>query len=130
MHVYLQNEKRADLLFLSRHRYILENRHIIGGGFPVGAICGKKEIMKFSDTNAHSKTVYWWWNVFGKSCNNVCWHCHVGNSQKKWMIYSKIGLLGREAGRKITKAFDGRVVVTGKDSILCLILHKNLEFTK
>ena len=94
---------------------------IIGGGFPVGAICGKKEIMKFSDTNAHSKTdrAYIGGGTF--SANPVTMSAGTATLEilKKngSEIYSKIGLLGREAGRKITKAFDGRVVVTGKDSM-------------
>ncbi|MDI1495288.1 MAG: Aminotransferase class-III [Cenarchaeum symbiont of Oopsacas minuta] len=104
---------------------------IIGGGFPIGAICGKKEIMELSDTNLHSKTerVYIGGGTFSANPATMS----AGNTtlkdlkKNKGRIYSKISSLGKEVGRKIAKAFDGKVIVTGKDSMFMPHFKGNLE---
>ena len=94
---------------------------IVGGGMAIGVMCGKKEIMEFADTTWKEKireVLCWRRNIFCKSSLNGDRICNTLSSLKsKKSIYSKINDLGEFARKEISKAFDGKVAVTGKGSL-------------
>jgi len=97
---------------------------IIGGGLPIGAVCGKKEIMKMADSTVD---------------NNKSSYCSIGGGtfsanpltmkagyhtlkelRKNPEIYEKINILGEIARKELSKLFVElgiRVQVTGMGSL-------------
>ena len=49
---------------------------IVGGGLPIGVLCGKKEIMKVANPvenmNKEQTMLYWRWDLFFESTDNDC----------------------------------------------------------
>ncbi|MDE1862139.1 MAG: aspartate aminotransferase family protein [Thaumarchaeota archaeon] len=93
---------------------------IVGGGFPIGVICGRDEIMRISDTSMRSKSdrAYIGGGTF--SANPVTMtagRAMLQHLRKNRGVYNKIGRLGDMARRGLEKAFGGRVAVTGKGSL-------------
>ena len=108
---------------------------IIGGGLPIGAVCGKKEIMKMTDATVD---------------NNKSSYCSIGGGtfsanpltmkagyhtlkelRKNPGIYEKINSLGEIARRELAKLFVElgiRVQVTGMGSLF--MVHFLNEKTK
>ncbi len=94
---------------------------IVGGGFPIGVICGKNEIMEYADTTKQgkSKRAYIGGGTFSANpATMIAGHATLANLEKKGdSIYSKIGDLGKETRGKLEKVFDGKVIATGKGSL-------------
>ena len=94
---------------------------IVGGGFPIGVICGKEEIMKVVDTGIHKKTDRSYVGGGTFSANPVTMtsgKAILGYLKKNsGPVYKKIGKLGDRARRGLAQVFDGNVAVTGIGSL-------------
>ncbi|MDE1770394.1 MAG: aminotransferase class III-fold pyridoxal phosphate-dependent enzyme [Thaumarchaeota archaeon] len=94
---------------------------IVGGGFPIGVICGKEEIMKITDTNSNSRLDRSYIGGGTFSANPMT--MTSGRAMLKFLkknsgpVYKKIGKLGEEARSGLSKIFQDRVVVTGMGSL-------------
>jgi len=94
---------------------------IVGGGFPIGVICGKNEIMDHANTTKQEKSerAYIGGGTFSANpATMVAGHATLSELEKKGdSIYSKIDDLGEEARNQLQKIFDGKVIVTGKGAL-------------
>lgn len=94
---------------------------IVGGGFPIGVICGKEEIMNSSNTRTHEKNNRSYIGGGTFSANPIT--MTSGRAMLEFLkkrsrpVYKKIGRLGDKARKEIYKAFDGKVAVTGMGSL-------------
>ena len=93
---------------------------IIGGGFPIGAMCGRKEVMEISNTGlAKSERAYIGGGTF--SANPATMSAGTAAldtlGKRKNSIYPRINNMGRDARDGIGRVFDGRVRVTGMGSL-------------
>ncbi len=93
---------------------------IVGGGFPIGVICGKEDIMRISDTSTRSKIdrAYIGGGTF--SANPITMtsgRAMLSHLKKNPGIYKKIGRLGNVARKELAKVFDGKVAITGMGSL-------------
>ena len=97
---------------------------IIGGGLPIGAVCGKKEIMKLADTTIdNNKSSYCFIGGGTFSANPLTmkagYHT-LKELRKNPGIYERINSLGETARRELAKLFIElglRVQVTGMGSL-------------
>lgn len=93
---------------------------IVGGGMAIGVMCGKKEIMEHADTTGKKKSARSYIGGGTFSANPVSMasgYATLSQLKSKSSVYSKINSLGKFTRRELGKAFDGRVVVTGKGSL-------------
>ncbi|HEY5736134.1 MAG TPA: aminotransferase class III-fold pyridoxal phosphate-dependent enzyme [Nitrosopumilus sp.] len=93
---------------------------IVGGGMAIGVMCGKKEIMEQADTTGKkkSKRSYVGGGTFSANPASMTTGFATLNMLKsKSSTYSKINSLGDYARKEISKAFDGKVTITGKGSL-------------
>lgn len=93
---------------------------IVGGGFPIGVICGRKEIMEKANThtNTKEKRVYIGGGTFSANpVSMIAGSSTLSLLKKKKNIYSKINELGKKTRREIDKAFDGKTITTGVGSL-------------
>lgn len=93
---------------------------IVGGGFPVGVICGKDEVMKISDTSTRAKNnrVYIGGGTFSANpMTMTSGRAMLTHLKKNPSIYKKIAMLGKKARDGLAKAFDGKVAMTGMGSL-------------
>jgi glutamate-1-semialdehyde 2,1-aminomutase len=93
---------------------------IVGGGFPIGVICGKDENMQYADTQSFSREnrAYIGGGTFSANpMTMVAGAATLDVLKNTRSIYSKIKKLGDLTRDKITKVFDGKVITTGKDSL-------------
>lgn len=93
---------------------------IVGGGMPIGVMCGKKEIMDHSNTKGKKKTErsYIGGGTFSANPLSMTSGFSTLTELKSGkIIYSKINSLGDFARKELTKIFDGKVIVTGKGSL-------------
>lgn len=93
---------------------------IVGGGFPVGVICGKNEIMKHANTRHYAKTkrAYIGGGTFSANPMTMCaGSATLSVLRKNNSIYTKIGKLGQQSREKLDRVFDGRVITTGLGSL-------------
>jgi glutamate-1-semialdehyde 2,1-aminomutase len=93
---------------------------IVGGGLAIGVMCGKKEIMEVADTTNKKKSErsYVGGGTFSANpASMVSGFTTLNYLKSKKATYSKINELGEYARKEITKAFDGKVVVTGRGSL-------------
>lgn len=93
---------------------------IVGGGFPIGVICGKNEIMDHANTRHYTKTkrAYIGGGTFSANPMTMCaGDATLSVLRKNNSIYEKIGRLGQQSREQLEKIFDGRVVTTGKGSL-------------
>lgn len=104
---------------------------IVGGGFPIGVICGTDEIMSYADTVTHSKTnrAYIGGGTFSanpmtmKSGKATLDALKNGKS-----IYAKLDHLGEKARKQLSKALAGNAILTGKGSLF--MTHFTKEITQ
>jgi glutamate-1-semialdehyde 2,1-aminomutase len=93
---------------------------IVGGGFPIGVICGKDEVMKFADTKHYPKTKRAYIGGGTFSANPMTMAAGAStlsvlkNNNK---VYSKIERFGESARKNLDRVFDGKVITTGKGSL-------------
>jgi glutamate-1-semialdehyde 2,1-aminomutase len=93
---------------------------IVGGGFPIGVICGKEEIMKIVDTSTHKKLNRSYVGGGTFSANPITMSSGRAMLQflkKNSIVYKKIGNLGNQARKELGKVFDGKVAITGMGSL-------------
>jgi len=93
---------------------------IVGGGMAIGVMCGKKEIMEYADTTGKKKSerAYVGGGTFSANpASMTSGYATLNHLKSKRSVYSKINSLGEFARKEMSKAFDGRVVVTGKGSL-------------
>lgn len=93
---------------------------IVGGGFPIGVLCGKEDIMRHADTQVFSKTnrAYIGGGTFSANpMTMIAGATTLDELKNKPSIYSKISQYGNNTRKQLTKVFDGRVITTGKDSL-------------
>ena len=93
---------------------------IVGGGFPIGVICGKNEIMQYADTQTHTRKdrAYIGGGTFSANpMTMIAGAATLDALKNTGSIYAKIKKLGDMTRDKLTKAFDGKVITTGKDSL-------------
>ncbi|HXV38015.1 MAG TPA: aminotransferase class III-fold pyridoxal phosphate-dependent enzyme [Nitrosopumilaceae archaeon] len=94
---------------------------IVGGGFPIGVICGKDKVMDIANTNSHTKLdrSYIGGGTFSANPITMTAGSAMLNHLKKnsGSSYGKLNELGEKARKEITKVFDGKVITTGKGSL-------------
>jgi len=94
---------------------------IVGGGFPIGVICGKEEIMKIVDTNTGKKIDRSYVGGGTFSANPIT--MTSGRAMLEFLkknsglVFRKIGKLGGQARKGLDKAFGDTVAVTGMGSL-------------
>lgn len=94
---------------------------IVGGGFPIGVICGKDEIMKITDTSTHGRDDRSYVGGGTFSANPMT--MTSGRAMLEYLkkhsspVYKKIGNLGDKTRKGLAKSFDGKAVVTGMGSL-------------
>ena len=93
---------------------------IVGGGMAIGVMCGKKEIMEYSNTAGKKKSErsYVGGGTFSANPSSMTTgHATLSVLKNGKSIYSKINNLGEYARKELSKSFDGKVIVTGKGSL-------------
>jgi glutamate-1-semialdehyde 2,1-aminomutase len=93
---------------------------IVGGGFSIGVICGKNEIMETANTRLHKKLDRSYIGGGTFSANPITMtsgRAMLSFLKKNRQIYSKIGNLGQQTRRELDKVFDGKVITTGAGSL-------------
>jgi glutamate-1-semialdehyde 2,1-aminomutase len=94
---------------------------IIGGGFPIGVICGKDEIMEHANTSLNSKKnrTYIGGGTFSANPLTMI----AGDTtldvlkNKTNTLYKKLNGLGDNTSKMLKKIFSDDVIVTGKGSL-------------
>lgn len=93
---------------------------IAGGGMPIGVICGKDEIMRHANTTGKKKSErsYVGGGTFSANPMSMTAGYEMLNILRtKKSTYSRINALGETTRTRLTRALDGRAVVTGKGSM-------------
>ncbi len=94
---------------------------IVGGGFPIGVICGTGYVMKHADAGRLSKRQrsYVGGGTFSANPASMVAGFETLSSLKKESsrIYPKIDGIGGRARDQLARIFDGRVVTTGRGSL-------------
>ncbi|MCV0366819.1 MAG: aminotransferase class III-fold pyridoxal phosphate-dependent enzyme [Nitrosopumilus sp.] len=93
---------------------------ITGGGMAIGVMCGKKEIMEYADTTGKKKSErsYVGGGTFSANPTSMtAGFATLSILKNNKSIYSTINSIGDYARKELTKAFDGKGVVTGKGSL-------------
>ena len=93
---------------------------IVGGGMPIGVMCGKKEIMEQADTRGKKKAERSYVGGGTFSANPVSMtsgHATLSLLKSKRSAYSKLNTLGEFARKEIERSLGGKVAVTGKGSL-------------
>lgn len=93
---------------------------IVGGGFPIGVLCGKDEIMDHANTQSHSRSnrAYIGGGTFSANpMTMIAGATTLETLKNNSKIYSKIKNLGDITRKEMTRIFDGKIVTTGKDSL-------------
>ena len=93
---------------------------IVGGGFPVGVICGKEEIMNIANPRTHRKSERSYVGGGTFSANPIT--MVSGKAMLQFLknaghVYKKINKLGNRARTDLAKVFDGKVTITGHGSL-------------
>ncbi len=94
---------------------------IVGGGFPIGVICGKNEFMNYANTSTFSKLnrAYIGGGTFSANpLTMIAGNSTLATIKKNGnILYRKINNFGSEARKMLDKKFDGRVITTGIGSL-------------
>ena len=102
---------------------------IVGGGMPIGVMCGKKEIMQHADTTGKKKSERAYIGGGTFSANPVSMTSGFATlselKQAKNTIYPKINSLGKFARSELGKIFGDRVIITGMGSLFMTHFVKN-----
>ena len=102
---------------------------IVGGGMPIGVMCGKKEIMQHADTTGKKKSERAYIGGGTFSANPVSMTSGFATlselKQAKNTIYPKINSLGKFARSELGKIFGDRVIITGMGSLFMTHFAKN-----
>ena len=102
---------------------------IVGGGFPIGVICGKDEIMEHANTSTHSKKTRTYIGGGTFSANPLSMMAGSTNldtiKKKGSLLYKKINSVGDGMKKVLGKIFDDDVIITGKGSLFMTHFAKN-----
>tara|TARA_B100000929_G_scaffold270795_1_gene241205 strand:+ start:207 stop:1520 length:1314 start_codon:yes stop_codon:yes gene_type:complete len=102
---------------------------IVGGGFPIGVICGKDEIMEHANTLTHSKKTRTYIGGGTFSANPLSMMAGSTNldtiKKKGNLLYKKINSLGDDMKKVLGKIFGDDVIITGKGSLFMTHFAKN-----
>jgi len=102
---------------------------IVGGGFPIGVICGKDEIMEHANTLTHSKKTRTYIGGGTFSANPLSMMAGSTNldtiKKKGNLLYKKINSLGGDMKKVLGKIFGDDVIITGKGSLFMTHFAKN-----
>lgn len=101
---------------------------IVGGGMAIGVMCGKKEIMEYSNTSGKKKSErsYVGGGTFSANPSSMtAGYATLSVLKNGKSIYSKINDLGDHTRKELSKSFDGKVIVTGKGSLFMTHFIKN-----
>ena len=94
---------------------------VVGGGFPIGVICGSDKIMDIANTSSHKKLdrSYVGGGTFSANPLTMVAGYAILEYLKRnsSSLYSKINQLGKRARKELDKVFDGKVVTTGMGSL-------------
>jgi glutamate-1-semialdehyde 2,1-aminomutase len=94
---------------------------IVGGGMPIGVMCGKKEIMEHSNTKGKKKTERSYIGGGTFSANPMSMTSGFATltelKKSKGVIYPKINSLGKFARVELGKIFGDKVIITGQGSL-------------
>jgi len=94
---------------------------IVGGGFPIGVICGKDEFMNYANTSLFSKSnrAYIGGGTFSANPLTMI----AGDSTLRMIknkgnaLYTRLNRFGSEARKMLDKKFAGDVITTGIGSL-------------
>ena len=102
---------------------------IVGGGFPIGVICGKDEIMKHANTSVNSKKSRTYIGGGTFSANPLSMIAGDATLQvlknKNKSLYEKLNSLGNDTTKMLKKVFSNDVIVTGKGSLFMTHFPRN-----
>jgi glutamate-1-semialdehyde 2,1-aminomutase len=102
---------------------------IVGGGFPIGVICGKDEIMEHANTSVNSKKsrTYIGGGTFSANPLTMIAGDTTLNilKNKKNSLYKKLDNLGRDTTKMLKSVFSDEVIVTGKGSLFMTHFPRN-----
>ena len=93
---------------------------IIGGGMPIGAMCGRNEIMRTADTSSFTKSQRSYVGGGTFSANPTSMSAGLATLRilrSRKSLYERIARMGSAARRGLEGAFDGRVKATGVGSL-------------
>ncbi len=97
---------------------------IVGGGFPIGVVCGKDEFMNYANTSLFSKSnrAYIGGGTFSTFSANPL-SMIAGEStlrmikNKGNILYERLNMLGSKTRKMLDKKFAGDVITTGAGSL-------------
>jgi len=102
---------------------------IVGGGFPIGVICGKEEIMQRANTSINSKDdrTYIGGGTFSANPLTMAAGYETLNTlkNKKLSLYKKLNDLGTKTTKMLKKVFANDVIITGKGSLFMTHFPRN-----
>lgn len=93
---------------------------IVGGGMPIGAMCGKDEVMRVANTSEFGKASRSYVGGGTFSANPASMSAGLSTLRalrSRASVYARIGRLGEAARRGLERALDGRAVTTGIGSL-------------
>ncbi|MBP2625068.1 MAG: aminotransferase class III-fold pyridoxal phosphate-dependent enzyme [Nitrosopumilaceae archaeon] len=117
--IYTELDLKPDIVLLGK---------IVGGGLPIGIICGKKEVMNRSNTisNEKSKRAYIGGGTFSTNPLTMVSGYHtLAMLKNKQIIYDKINKLGMKTRYLLNKTFGNRAAITGKGSLFMVHFLQN-----
>ncbi len=103
---------------------------IIGGGMPIGAMCGRSEVMGVADTSRFSKSERSYVGGGTFSANPASMSAGLATLQtikSQKALYPRLERLGGEARNSLERAFDGRVTATGAGSLFMPHFVRNMD---
>jgi glutamate-1-semialdehyde 2,1-aminomutase len=94
---------------------------IVGGGMPIGVMCGKKEIMNQADTSGKKKSERSYIGGGTFSANPMSMTSGFATltelKKSKNTIYPKLNELGKFARKELGKRFGNKAIITGQGSL-------------
>jgi len=94
---------------------------IVGGGFPIGVICGTEQVMKYADTGRFSKRrrSYVGGGTFSANPASMVagYETLAALKRDSAKIYPKIDRIGSRAREQLDRVFGGSVITTGRGSL-------------
>ena len=101
---------------------------IVGGGFPIGVISGKDEIMEHANTSMNSKKnrTYIGGGTFSANpLTMIAGDTTLDVLKNKSTLYKKLDGLGKDTTKMLKKVFADDAIVTGKGSLFMTHFPRN-----
>ena len=105
---------------------------IVGGGMPIGIICGKEETMQYASIPGKKKSErsYIGGGTFSANPASMAAGISTLKALKSGIVYSKINSLGEMARKGLAKTLEKKAVITGKGSLFMThFTNKDLKIT-